>query len=65
MRALAHALPAQVAEAIKSVLTGGGPPHLRNITSKRAKRLAAHKYSDLTGDKTLAAVQDFVEKVLL
>jgi len=53
----------QVAEVIKKVLTAEGPPHLRNITSKQAKRLAAHKYNDLNGDKTLAAVQDFMEKV--
>lgn len=37
--------------------------HLRNITSKQSKRLVAHKLADLTGDKTLAGVQDFVEKV--
>lgn len=51
-----------MAEVIKKVLTAEGP-HLRNITSKQAKRLAAHKYNDLSGDKTLAAVQDFMEKV--
>ena len=37
--------------------------HLRNITSKQSKRLVAHKLADLTGDKTLEGVQDFVEKV--
>ena len=39
--------------------------HLRTITSKQSKRLVAHKLADLTGDKTLEGVQDFVEKVLL
>ena len=37
--------------------------HLRNITSKQSKRLVAHKLADLTGDKTLEGIQDFVEKV--
>jgi hypothetical protein len=55
----------KVAEVIRGVVTHEKKAfqHLRNITSKQSKRLVAHKLADLTGDKTLAGVQDFVEKV--
>jgi hypothetical protein len=55
----------QVAEVIRGVVTREKKSfqHLRNITSKQSKRLVAHKLADLTGDKTLAGIQEFVEKV--
>lgn len=60
------ALQSQVAEVIKGVVTREKAyQHLRNITSKPAKRLAAHKLADLNGDKTVAAILDFAEKVIV
>jgi hypothetical protein len=55
----------QVAEVIKGVVTREKEAyqHLRNITSKQSKRLVSHKLADLNGDKTLAAILDFTEKV--
>jgi hypothetical protein len=60
---LTHGL--QVAEVIRGVVTREKKAyqHLRTITSKQSKRLIGHKLADLTGDKTLEGVQDFVEKV--
>ena len=53
---------AQVAEVIRGVLTTD-KPHLRHITSKQAKQLAQAKYADVKGDKTLAAIWDFLQQV--
>jgi hypothetical protein len=57
----------QVAEVICGVVIREKKAfqHLRNITSKHSKRLVAHKLADLNGDKTLAGIQEFVEKVYL
>ncbi len=55
---------AQVAEVVKTVLTAE-QPHLRNLTQHQAKTLLGVKLHDMVGDKTIAAVHDFVQTVRL